>query len=186
MIDRRRFLQALAAAGVSPALPGCAQSAPRFAADPFALGVASGYPHPGGMVLWSRLLGELPPVALPVRWEIAADDALSRIVATGNAVAEPDWAHSVRVETRGLEPDRWYWYRFMAGDAVSPVGRTRTAPRPDAAVERLRFAFASCQQYEQGYYGAHRYIAADAPDLVAFLGDYIYESSWGRQHVRKH
>jgi alkaline phosphatase D len=23
-------------------------------------------------------------------------------------------------------------------------------------------------------------------DLVAFLGDYIYESSWGRQHVRKH
>jgi alkaline phosphatase D len=74
----------------------------------------------------------------------------------------------------------------MAGDAVSPVGRTRTAPRLDAAVARLRFAFASCQQYEQGYFGAHRHIAADAPDLVAFLGDYIYESSWGKEHVRKH
>ena len=24
------------------------------------------------------------------------------------------------------------------------------------------------------------------PDLVAFVGDYIYESSWGREHVRKH
>ena len=186
MIDRRRFLQALAAAGVSRALPGCAQGAPRFASYPFGLGVASGYPNPGGMVLWTRLTGELPSVALPVRWEIAADESMSKPVAAGSAVADPDWAHSLRVEAKGLEPDRWYWYRFTAGDAVSPVGRTRTAPRPDAAVERLRFAFASCQQYEQGYFGAHRHIAADAPDLVAFLGDYIYESSWGRNHVRKH
>lgn len=186
MIDRRRFLQALAAAGVSRALPGCAQGIPRFASYPFGLGVASGYPHPGGMVLWTRLTGELPPVALPVRWEIAADESMAKVVASGNAVAEPDWAHALRVEAKNLEPDRWYWYRFIASDAVSPAGRTRTAPRLDAAVERLRFAFASCQQYEQGYFGAHRHIAADAPDLVAFLGDYIYESSWGREHVRKH
>jgi len=187
MIDRRRFLQALAAAGVSRALPGCAQGGtPRFASYPFALGVASGYPHPGGVVLWTRLTGELPPVGLPLRWEIAADESMKTIVASGSAVAKPQWAHSVRVEAAGLEPDRWYWYRFAAGDAASPVGRTRTAPRLDAAVARLRFAFASCQQYEQGYYGAHRHIAADAPDLVAFLGDYIYESSWGRDHVRKH
>jgi alkaline phosphatase D len=156
-----------------------------LSADPFALGVASGYPHPGGMVLWTRLLG-VDPVSVPVRWEVAADEGMRTIVASGSAAAQPDWAHSVHVEAKGLEPDRWYWYRFMAGDAVSPVARTRTAPRPDAAVERLRFAFASCQQYEQGYFGAHRHIAADAPDLVAFLGDYIYESSWGKGHVRKH
>ena len=69
MLDRRRFLQALAAAGVSPVLPACAQVAtPRFAHDPFALGVASGYPHPGGMVLWTRLVGIDGPVAVPVRW----------------------------------------------------------------------------------------------------------------------
>jgi len=108
------------------------------------------------------------------------------VVASGSTVAEPQWAHSVHVEPKGLEPDRWYWYRFMAGGAVSAVARTRTAPRPDAPVERLRFAFASCQQYEQGYYAAHRHIAADAPDLVAFLGDYIYESSWGKDKVRAH
>ncbi|MGH8707120.1 MAG: alkaline phosphatase D family protein, partial [Burkholderiales bacterium] len=186
MTDRRRFLQALAVAGITRARPGCAQGAPRFSAYPFGLGVASGYPHPGGMVLWTRLLGELPPVALPVRWEVAADESMKTIVASGNALAEPQWAHSVRVEAKGLQPDRWYRYRFMAGDAVSPVGRTRTAPRMDAAVQRLRFAFASCQQYEQGLFGAHRHIAADAPDLVAFLGDYIYESSWGKEHVRKH
>jgi alkaline phosphatase D len=187
MTSRRSFLAALAATAVSPALPACAQlAAPRFAANPFALGVASGYPHPGGMVLWTRLAGTLDPVAIPVRWEVAADEAMRTVVAAGTASAEPEWAHSVRVEPKGLEPDRWYWYRFMAGDAASPIGRTRTAPRPDAPVQRLRFAFASCQQYEQGWYVAHRHIAADAPDLVAFLGDYIYESSWGKDHVRKH
>ena len=183
MTDRRTFLRALAAATVSPALPACAQS--RFAADPFALGVASGYPHPGGMVLWTRLVG-VDPVAVPVRWEISSTRSMGKIVAAGNTYADPQWAHSVRVEPQGLEPDRWYWYRFMAGDAVSPVGRTRTAPRAEAKVDSLRFAFASCQQYEQGYFSAYRHIVADAPDLVAFLGDYIYESSWGKDHVRKH
>jgi alkaline phosphatase D len=29
-------------------------------------------------------------------------------------------------------------------------------------------------------------MVADEPDLAVFLGDYIYESSWGRDHVRKH
>ena len=186
MTSRRSFLQALAAAAVSPALPACAQAPARFASNPFALGVASGYPHPGGMVLWTRLAGALDPLAVPVRWEVAADESMRTIVASGATVADPAWAHSVHVEPRGLAPDRWYWYRFMAGDAVSPVARTRTAPRLDADVARLRFAFASCQQYEQGYYAAHRHIAADAPDLVAFLGDYIYESSWGKDRVRSH
>jgi alkaline phosphatase D len=183
MTDRRTFLRALAAATVSPALPACAQ--PRFAADPFALGVASGYPHPGGMVLWTRLVG-VDPVALPVRWEISRTRSMSKIVAAGSTYADPQWAHSVRIEPQGLEPGRWYWYRFMAGDAVSPLGYTRTAPRVDEAVDSLRFAFASCQQYEQGYFSAYRQIAADSPDLLAFLGDYIYESSWGKDHVRKH
>jgi alkaline phosphatase D len=183
MTDRRTFLRALAAATVSPALPASAQ--PRFAADPFALGVASGYPHPEGMVLWTRLVG-VDPVAIPVRWEIAATRSMRNIVAAGSTYADPQWAHSVRIEPQGLEPGRWYWYRFMAGDAVSPLGCTRTAPRADAAVDSLRFAFASCQQYEQGYFSVYRHIATDSPDLVAFLGDYIYESSWGKEHVRKH
>jgi alkaline phosphatase D len=90
------------------------------------------------------------------------------------------------VDVHGLEPDRWYWYRFTAADAQSVVGRTRTAPAANAPVARLRFAFGSCQQYEQGYYGAYRHIVADAPDFIAFLGDYIYESSWGKDHVRSH
>ena len=138
------------------------------------------------MVLWTRLAGALDPLAVPVRWEIATDEAMKSIIFSGEATAEPAWAHSVHVEVKGLSPERWYWYRFTTAGAESAVGRTRTAPAADAAGPRLRFAFASCQQYEQGYFGAYRHIAADAPDLVAFLGDYIYESTWGRDHVRKH
>ncbi|MBM3385230.1 MAG: alkaline phosphatase [Betaproteobacteria bacterium] len=183
MTTRRAFLGTLLAAGAAPTL---LRAQPRLRDNPFTLGIASGYPHPGGFVLWTRLAGELDPVAVPVRWEVATDEAMRNVVAAGVAEASPDWAHSVHVEPKGLEPERWYWYRFRAGDAHSPVGRTRTAPPANATPDRLRFAFASCQQYEQGFFGAYRHMVADAPDLVAFLGDYIYESSWGRDHVRKH
>ncbi len=185
MSDRRRFLQALAALGVSQSLPVRAQQ-PRFVENPFKLGVASGYPRPDGMVLWTRLLANLDPVPIPVRWEVATDESMRRIVASGAGAALPEWAHSVHVEPRGLDADRWYWYRFIAGDAVSPVGRTRSAPEAGALSPRLRFAFASCQQYEQGWFTAYRHMAGDDLDLVAFVGDYIYEGSWGRDLVRSH
>jgi alkaline phosphatase D len=176
MYSRRRFLQGVAALAVSTRL--------RAQTYPFALGVASGYPSPSGFTLWTRLNGFQARV--PVKWEIASDEAMRHVVLAGVETASAEWAHSVHVDVRGLAPHRWYWYRFSAGDAQSPIGRTRTAPGAGAAVERLRFAFASCQQYEQGYYGAYRHIVADAPDFVAFLGDYIYESSWGKDHVRSH
>jgi alkaline phosphatase D len=176
MFTRRRFLQGLGALAVSPRL--------RAQTYPFALGVASGYPAPSGVTLWTRLEGLLP--AVPVKWEVARDEAMRQVVSSGETLALPEWAHSVHVDVQGLEPGRMYWYRFTAADAQSAVGRTRTAPAANAPVERLRFAFASCQQYEQGYYGAYRHIVADDPDFIAFLGDYIYESSWGRDHVRSH
>jgi alkaline phosphatase D len=179
MFTRRRFLQGVGALGAASALPA-------WAAFPFSLGVASGYPTPHGVVLWTRLGGLPERVVVPVRWEIAGDEAMKTVVASGMTEAEPAWAHSVHVEVQGLEPERWYWYRFTAAGAQSPVGRTRTAPAASATAPRLRLAFASCQQYEQGYYGAYRHLVADAPDLVAFLGDYIYEGTWGRELVRSH
>jgi alkaline phosphatase D len=179
MLTRRRFLQGVGALGVAAALPA-------RAAFPFSLGVASGYPTPSGVVLWTRLAGIPDPVVVPVRWEIASDEAMKSVIASGMTEAQPAWAHSVHVEAQGLEPERWYWYRFTAVGTRSPIGRTRTAPAPTATAPRLRFAFASCQQYEQGYYGAYRHMVADAPDLIAFLGDYIYEGTWGRELVRSH
>jgi alkaline phosphatase D len=154
--------------------------------------VASGSPRTDGVVLWTRLAprplegGGMDPESLEVRWEVADDDAFKRIVRRGAILALPANAHAVHVEVDGLSPARGYHYRFLAGGAVSATGRTRTAPARGKADERLRLAFASCQQYEQGFYAAHRHLAAEDVDLVAFLGDYIYESSWGREHVRKH
>jgi alkaline phosphatase D len=79
------------------------------------------------------------------------------------------------VDADGLEPDTWYHYRFRVGDHVSPVGRTRTFPAAGAAPERMRVAVANCQDYQFGRYAAYRHMAADEPDAVLFLGDYIYE-----------
>ena len=185
MVARRTAL--LAAPGL--ALAGAIQAQPRA---PFTLGVASGEPTPSGVVLWTRLAPEpLRPdggmqAPVPVDWVVAEDPGLRRIVARGQEMAVAEEAHSVHAEVAGLRPGRDYWYRFMAMGAASPVGRTRTAPAAGAMPQRLRLAIASCQQYEHGYYGAHRHIAASAPDLVLFLGDFIYEASWGRNLVRHH
>lgn len=161
-------------------------------ADPFTLGVASGEPRPDGVVLWTRLApvplagdGGMPASNVPVRWEIAETESFAN-ARHGTALAEPGWGHSVHVEVAGLRPDRHYFYRFIAGGVASPVGRTRTAPAPGAMTDRLRFAFASCQNYEAGYFSGYRHMVADDPDLIVFLGDYIYEAAPGTAGVRKH
>ena len=192
---RREFVAGalvLGAAHIGPAFIRRVSAQPRLSGPPFTLGVASGYPSPTGVVLWTRLApsplmpgGGMPPEVVQVEWEVATDDRMGRIVQRGIVGATPEFAHSVHVEVENLEPGRWYWYRFRAGGEVSAVGRTRTAPPANGTNERLRLAVASCQQYEQGYYNAYRHMLADDLDLIVHLGDYIYESSWGQDHVRK-
>jgi alkaline phosphatase D len=170
-LPRRRWLQGAAAWVVAPALLGRARAAdvPRFGR-----GVASGQPHAHGMVLWTRLTGVGLGERVEVSWEIAEDEGFERVAARGTEIAEAAWAHSVHAEPVGLQPARWYWYRFGALGDRSATGRTRTAPAPaDAAT--LDFAIASCQRWDVGHYAAWRHIARDDLDLVVFLGDYIYE-----------
>ena len=165
---------------------------PRWRVSPFSLGVASGDPTSDGFVLWTRLApdplngGGMPPAAVAVTWEIASDEGMRRVVRRGTATATADWAHSVHVEVGGLEPARWYWYRFRAGDADSPVGRTRTLPRAGASVDRLRFAFASCQHFETGLFTAYGHLAEEDLDLVLHLGDYIYDEPGIDGRTRRH
>jgi alkaline phosphatase D len=191
---RRLFLQrAATVAALALARPARAMAVrPRFDDYPFQLGVASGAPRPDSVLLWTRIApkplegGGLGDERCDVRWELASDEGFRRIVRKGVAEAQPARAHALHVEVAALEPAREYFYRFIAGGEASPVGRTLTAPPSGAGVERLRIAVASCQQYEQGYYVSHRHLAREGVDLVAFLGDYIYESSWGQEHVRHH
>jgi alkaline phosphatase D len=183
---QRRGLLALAlAAGVAPAFVACAHLR-TWKSDPFALGVASGCPRPDSVVLWTRLAPAAEPGAREqVGWELAIDEGFRNVVRRGTEVVDGDVAHSVHVQASGLEPSRWYWYRFTAGGEASVPGRTRTAPAPGRE-ETLAFAIASCQRYDDGHYAAWRHLADEAPDLVVFLGDYIYESAPRKDRVRTH
>ena len=193
--DRRRLLRLAAAAATTLWLPRSAWSQPRLADNPFTLGVASGSPAHDGVVLWTRLVStglfggsNLPDAQLTLRWEVAHDEAFTRIAAKGQAQALPELGHSVHVEVAGLDSQRGYFYRFLLGgsgnDHVSRTGRTHTLPAPDAQPGRLRLAYASCQRWEHGYFSAWRHLAADAPDAVVFLGDYIYEYPAAANAVR--
>ncbi|MGZ5205025.1 MAG: alkaline phosphatase D family protein [Caldimonas sp.] len=181
-LPRRRFVAGAAAFTVAPWLGSLARGAD---AARFSLGIASGQPRADGMVLWTRLNGDGLQERETVRWEMAADKKFQRIVARGEEIAEAAWAHSVHAEPAGLEPARWYWYRFSALGEQSPVGRTRTAPAADAQAT-LRFAIASCQRYDVGHYAAWRHVAAEDLDLVVFLGDYIYETASRPDAIRRH
>jgi len=183
LITRRRVLNLSLATALAPAFVRHAMAAdtPRFA-----LGIASGHPRADRLVLWTRLTGEPLPERVDVRWELADDEAFKNIAASGTEVAEAAWAHSVHAEPTGLQPARWYWYRFSALGQQSAVGRTRTAPAPDAEVSALRFTIASCQRWDHGHYAAWRHMATQDLDLVLFLGDYIYEYASPPLAVRLH
>ena len=190
--NRRHLLKLASAAASTLWLPRSAWSQARFSGNPFALGVASGSPMHDSLVLWTRLVqtglfgsSTLGAAPVTVRWEIADDEGFTRIVQSGQAQALAELAHSVHVEVAGLAPDHWYFYRFMAGDAVSPMGRTRTFPAPQAPASRLRLAYASCQRWEHGYFSAWRHLRDDQPDVVVFLGDYIYEYPGAPNAVRQ-
>ncbi|WP_018656700.1 alkaline phosphatase D family protein [Actinomadura flavalba] len=198
VLARRSFVTAGATAALATALPASvtatAVAAPtrELLGDPFTLGVASGDPAPDGFVLWTRLardpladdgLGGMPSFPFTVEWQVAADAGFRRIVRRGTAVARPSAAHSVHVELGGLRPGTEYWYRFKVGRHLSPAGRALTAPRPDTFGPALTMAFASCSQYEHGYFTAYRRLAEEQPDLVLHLGDYQYEYRAGVYNI---
>jgi alkaline phosphatase D len=163
----------------------------------FTLGVASGDPLPNGVVLWTRLApsplngGGMPSSNVEVSWEVAKDTDSgafdkNTIVRSGTKLAGPSLTHSVHIEvekegTAGvdngeLKPNTPYIYRFIAGGQKSTVGRTKTAPAPGATLEQVKFAVASCQSYQAGYWAPFLDIAnQDDLDCVLHLGDYIYE-----------
>ncbi len=200
--SRRRFMTGAAGAGIAlmaaPALIRRAGAQVSRSADPFSLGVASGAPRADGFVLWTRLApdplstdpetpGGMAGGDVALRFEIATDDGLKNVIRRGTATAEQKFAHSVHLDVAGLEPGRPYWYRFLAGDAVSPTGRAITLPPRGASPSAMRFGYVSCANYEHGYFSAYRHLTDEDPEFVVFLGDYIYETiEEVRPTVRRH
>jgi alkaline phosphatase D len=204
--SRRTVVKAAAATAVAAPVLGSATAARAADGPAFLHGVASGDPLPDGILLWTRVTPS--PDAIPgsgrgadtaVRWEVAEDKGFSRIVAHGTTIATAASDHTVKADVRGLAPATAYWFRFSAGEgtpAVSPAGRTRTAPAAGAATPGVRFGVVSCSNWEAGYFSPYRHLAARADlDAVLHLGDYIYEYATGsypdtkyvvRQHEPKH
>ena len=186
-IPRRHFLKALAGfAGTYLATAGGASAAAPLPLTTgryrFPQGVASADPRPDGMVLWTRVEAvDLSDAPIPVRVQISRGPEFNDVVLDEGVTVTRASDHTLRLVVQGLSPDTTYFYRFVAAGDLSRLGRTRTAPLPD--VERpTRFAFASCQSFEQGFYGAWARMVSDdmnAPaeqqlDFVVFLGDFIY------------
>ncbi|MGH4027915.1 alkaline phosphatase D family protein [Actinomycetota bacterium Odt1-20B] len=190
-LGRRGFLTGTAAAAAlafATNLPtvGVAAAAELDArgikADPFTLGVASGDPLPGSVILWTRLAPSpyepgsgLPQQRVTVAWELAHDARFRRVVRRGTVTAHPEFNHAVHVEVDHLEAGRVYYFRFRAGKWVSETGRTRTAPAAGSRPAGLTLAAVSCQAYHDGYFTAYKHLAQDDVDVVFHLGDYLYE-----------
>lgn len=141
---------------------------------PFYHGVASGDPLADRIILWTRIT--LDPVQSPVSvtWEIATDTLFTAPVNSGTASTDSTQDYTIKVDATGLSANTWYYYRFSYDTIHSVIGRTKTLPT--GAVSNLRFAVASCQDYQRGYYNAHNSIARrNDLDAVLFLGDFTYE-----------
>lgn len=146
---------------------------------PFRHGVASGDPLAHRVVLWTRVSPGTMGGEVSVRWAVATDPSLRRIVERGEARTGAGRDYTVKVDVEGLEPATTYYYQFRVSTGESPVGRTRTAPASRA--DHLRLAVVSCSNFPFGHFNAYGRIAERADlDAVLHLGDYIYEYQNGR------
>jgi alkaline phosphatase D len=188
-LSRRTLLKGGAVTAAALTFGGMSAEAARAAvaetarSGAFGFGVASGDPTATELLLWTRvtptpdaLPGSGKGPAVEVRWELAADEAFTRIVRTGRVTADVSRDHTVKVVVSRLTPYTRYWYRFTSGGQTSPVGRTQTAPDEAGQLHALRMAFVSCSNWTGGFFTAYRGIAArDDLDVVLHLGDYLYE-----------
>ena len=167
-------------------LPGSSSEPAEWAHEKlFSLGVAAGTPGPESMILWTRLAPDplaedghagMPRHNVPVHWAVATDEACTQIVASGDALATPELAHSVHPEVTGLSPNTTYYYRFQAAGITSRIGRFRTLPPAGQSADKFTFVVASCQAWYHGHFTAWKHIAEEPElDLIVFNGDYIYE-----------
>jgi len=139
----------------------------------FTHGVASGEPGASEVLLWTRYVAA--GGAARLRYEVSETLDFARQVAGGEVTASPERDGCAKIVAAGLEPGRWYYYRFLAPNGeASPIGRTRTLP--SGAADKFRLAVFSCANLGFGWFNAYRHAADDGGfDLAVHTGDYYYE-----------
>lgn len=168
-MDRRQLI-ALGTAGLAAlSLPGAASA---MMAQGFTHGVASGEPGANSVLLWTRYAAA-SDTTLAAELSETADFA--RIAGGGSVTAMGESDHTAKLLVTGLEPGRWYYYRFVAPDGTkSLTGRTRTLPAGPTSAFTL--ALFSCSNLPFGWFNAYAHAAARQDiDLVVHAGDYLYE-----------
>jgi len=177
--DRRKALSLLAGGATAPLTANAKTARSSAGAVAFKHGVASGDPHTDSVLLWTRVTPVAPTSGnIPVVWEVASDGDFRRIAAHGVFVTHAGRDFTVKTIAEGLHPGTEYFYRFRAGEAVSPLGRTKTLP--DGRIDDLVLAFVTCSLYPAGYFNAYDHLAKRGRiDAVVELGDYYYEYGAG-------
>jgi alkaline phosphatase D len=169
-LNRRSLL----AAGALASLPRAAWAS-GLSPGAFTHGIASGDPLPDGVILWTRFAHN---ASGRIGWQIAEDESFARVARQGETAASPGNDYCAKVDVRGLQPGRAYFYRFLSASGPSVVGRTRTAPA--GATDALTIALFSCSNFPYGYFHAYGHAAQrEDVDLAIHCGDYIYEMQRG-------
>jgi len=139
----------------------------------FNYGVASGDPLTDRVILWThaRYVGSTDSVALT--YQVATDVGFSTIVSTGTVNASASTGYTAKADALGLTAGTSYYFRFIAGRWISPVGVTRTLPAVN--VTSVKFAVFSCSLYSAGYFNAYDAATRSGAQYALHLGDYIYE-----------
>ena len=170
----RRLLIKLGTAGLAAlSLPGAARA---MMAQGFTHGVASGEPGTNSVLLWTRYAAANDTVLTA---ELSESADFARIAGGGGVTAGGERDHTAKIMVDGLEPGRWYFYRFIAPDGTKSVtGRTRTLPAGPTSA--FTIALFSCSNLPFGWFNAYAHAAArNDIDLVAHVGDYLYEYGVG-------
>src|SRR3954447_26358445 len=180
-LKRREFVIAGTGAGLLLAAPGPLnyvalakqRKLPLAGAGKFAHGVASGFPGPKAITLWTRVSELTRSSRLTL--EAATDKPSGPADKRQDVVADANADYAVHARVASLKPAHEYYYRFHTKHTNSRVGTFRTLPPTDSN-QAIKIGFYSCQSYEAGYYTAQAALAKEKDlDLVLCLGDYIYE-----------
>lgn len=148
----------------------------------FPQSVMTGDPTPKSLIFWTRIDDNQETRRAKLHFWVKGDKKTAKETPIITTNADLDGV--IKVKLVDLQPNTAYNYCFAYVDkdgkeiARSAIGETKTAPTKDADQD-VRFAFASCQDFNGRYYNAYVNILNDKKpfDFLVHLGDYIYETT---------